>query len=171
MRNEKIKDYAAVAAIVAVVVLALPTLQLLTGSSVPLAAVHGVSMLPLLQEGDLVIVIGVSPHNIKVGDIIVYRNPLSGALVIHRVIDKKDLDGIVYFKVKGDNNPAPDAYPLVCIARLGVPIPRWAIVKEDGLALVDYIPSNLVIGKVLEVDGAPVKIPYLGYLSLYVRGG
>ena len=74
--------------------------------------VDGTSMLPTLEEGDLVVIEGVNASSIHVGDIIVYGAPCSGvsdngapAPVIHRVV-AVDRNG--FFTTKGDNNGYTD---------------------------------------------------------------
>ena len=68
--------------------------------------VTGVSMLPTLEEGDLVVVLPAQLNQITLGDIIVYGPPCSsfGESVIHRVVAETG-SGLT---TKGDNNPAPD---------------------------------------------------------------
>lgn len=70
---------------------------------VTLAVVEGTSMEPVLQTGDVVVVIRkVKPEELSVGDIVVYRR--GSSLVIHRVVSLGP-SGLV---TKGDNNWAPD---------------------------------------------------------------
>ncbi len=70
----------------------------------PVMAVVSNSMDPTIKKGDLVVVKGIPPGDIAVGDIIVYHNPLQGVAVVHRVIDiRSDEDGLVFY-TKGDNN-------------------------------------------------------------------
>lgn len=71
--------------------------------------VRGVSMQPTLEAGDLVIARPAAVY--RKGDIIVYRIPEgdvgAGMIVVHRIIAGSPRRGFV---VKGDNNPAPDAW-------------------------------------------------------------
>jgi signal peptidase I len=68
--------------------------------------VDGTSMLPTLEEGDLVVIQNVPFSNLQVGDIIVYNPPCSatGSSVIHRIIEPSGGG----FITKGDNNPYTD---------------------------------------------------------------
>jgi signal peptidase len=68
--------------------------------------VESTSMLPTLEEGDLVVVQPVPFSDLKVGDIIVYDPPCSvtGASVIHRIIAFTSGAALT----KGDNNPYTD---------------------------------------------------------------
>lgn len=84
-------------------VLAVVLLVLMALGYVTLAVVEGTSMEPTLQTGDVVVVIkGVKPGELSVGDIVVYRR--GSSLIIHRVVSVGH-SGIV---TKGDNNWAPD---------------------------------------------------------------
>lgn len=69
----------------------------------PVMAVVSNSMDPTLKKGDLVVVKGVPPEDIAIGDIIVYHNPLQGVEVVHRVIDIKRNGNELIFYTKGDN--------------------------------------------------------------------
>lgn len=70
--------------------------------------VTGTSMYPTLEEGDMVVVVGVPYSSLKVGDIIVYDPPCSmtGNSVIHRIVGVEP--GGTGFITKGDNNYATD---------------------------------------------------------------
>ncbi len=104
------------------------------------AVVEGKSMEPLLQTGDLVLVSKASPNQIHVGDIVVYRSTY-GELIIHRVIKVMRIDGRYVYLIKGDNNLVPDG----------------------------DIPYNMILGKVIGLDGNVFKIPVIGYLTLGFR--
>lgn len=58
-----------------------------------------------LNIGDAVLVKKVSRDEIKVGDVIVFKNPVSGEPIIHRVVKIEKIEGEVYFTTKGDANP------------------------------------------------------------------
>ena len=62
-----------------------------------------------LHIGDLIIVQGTDPTNLKSdypdSDIIVFKKPSdTDELIVHRIIDKEDRDGKIYFFTKGDGN-------------------------------------------------------------------
>jgi signal peptidase len=99
--------------VVLVVILALLAfnegLRLVTGTDVPLAIVEGYSMWPTYNDGDVLLVVGASPSDLKVGDVIIYRK-YDGTLVVHRIVDKSFIDGKWAFRTQGDNNPYPDPY-------------------------------------------------------------
>ncbi len=145
MQLEK-KEIAVIAVVVAVIVLLNPFLQLVTGTTSPMAVVRGMSMLPLFREGDVVFLVHKAPEEIKVGDIIVYRS-LRGHLIIHRVIAIIDVGGSLEYITKGDNNPRDDSFLFEFPPGRGVSYDR-------------------IVGVVWSVDGHPFKIPYLGIITI-----
>ena len=105
----------------------------------PLLVVSSGSMRPTLEVGDLIIVKGVKPCEIQVGDIIAFRNPINPkSIIVHRVKYKFQENGKWYFTTQGDNNPHPISWER-------------------------KIPSEYIIGKVI------YKMPYVGYISLFMR--
>jgi len=54
-------------------------------------------------KGDILIIVGVKPENVKIGDVIIFvanqKNP-----IIHRVVEIKEVDGEYFFQTIGDNN-------------------------------------------------------------------
>ncbi len=120
-------------------------LSAVTGSSTPIAVVEGYSMFPLLREGDLVFAYKPDPNDLHVGDIVIYRG-VDGRLVIHRIVKIVRMDDRTYYVTRGDNNNAPDYF------QFG---------GKPG------IPYSRIEGKVVEVNNAIFKLPYIGYLSIW----
>ncbi len=86
-------------------------LRFFLSTDTPLVVVGSGSMSPTLEVGDIIIVGGVKPEEIKVGDIIVFDEPTKGITTVHRVVDIQPLsNGTLTFKTKGDANTAEDAY-------------------------------------------------------------
>ena len=111
------------------------------------ASVEGVSMYPVFQNGDLTFYS--SPHNISVGNIVIYKSPTFNTYVIHRVIKVNLLYGQKYYVTQGVDkitNPQPD--------------------NRIGLEPPNGIPQTQVVGKVVEINGFIISIPYLGYISI-----
>ncbi|MBW6451534.1 MAG: signal peptidase I [DPANN group archaeon] len=67
----------------------------------PMVTVISESMYPTLTRGDMLILKGIDPSDIKVGDIIVYNYAPKNKLIVHRIYNINE-DGT--FKTKGDNN-------------------------------------------------------------------
>ena len=107
------------------------------------------SMEPVLYRGDIVI-IDSNPSNVQVGDIVVYKATWFNQPVIHRVIEiGKDQNNNTAMITKGDNNPSPDpalVYPNQIISK------------------VANYPWSSTPG------GAPIIIPKIGYITLWIRG-
>ena len=57
-----------------------------------------------LDKGDVLFIVGTSPQNIKVGDIIVFNIPGQSVPVIHRVVNITFSNGTYFFSTMGDNN-------------------------------------------------------------------
>jgi len=133
------------------------------------------SMEPTLNVGDLVIKGYKSPEDIKAdeeeGDILILKGPeyfykkgfdpifwgnLKKTPIIHRAVDKKKIDGLWYFKTKGDNNLVADG---------GY---RFINKTEDyKYMIVEYNDSNIIYICESEILGIVIfKIPYVGYLSI-----
>lgn len=116
------------------------------GIGVSLAVVRGVSMLPTLREGDIVLLAKAEPHEIGVGDVVVFR--AGPKLIIHRVVEVRVIGGEYYYVTKGDNNPIEDISYF-----------------DQGMG----IPYSRVVGRVISLGGHVLKIPYLGYLSIWAH--
>lgn len=73
------------------------------------------SMVPEFNVDEVVVCKDTDPDDIKIGDIIVYRGKageLTNRLIMHEVVDKKEVDGNLIFNVKGIQNTTgdPDVY-------------------------------------------------------------
>jgi len=125
----------------------------------PFVVVEGTSMLPTLYNGDIVLIHKPPPDKIRVGDIIVYES-LKGNLIIHRVVKINRMPGCnpVCFVTKGDNNYLPDN--------------MLGLQPEHGVSYDQII--GVVVSLHVKIGGreyaAPIRIPYLGLITLYIRG-
>ncbi|AAY80713.1 signal peptidase I [Sulfolobus acidocaldarius] len=127
---------------VAIVLVVILIYVVLFSGIVQTASIEGVSMYPVFQNGFLTFY--VSPSDISVGNIVIYKSTV-GTYVIHQVIH---IDGNSYVTKGVDNitNYLPD--------------------NKIGLEPQSGIPKTAVIGKVAEVNGFVISIPYLGYISI-----
>ncbi|MAG50345.1 signal peptidase I [archaeon] len=57
------------------------------------------------NKGDIMLLYGSKPKNIKLGDVIVFGSPLHSDPIIHRVVNIKEENSKIYFQTKGDHNP------------------------------------------------------------------
>lgn len=77
----------------------------------PFHVVTGESMSPQVKSGDAVVLGQVEPDDIKVGQVIIFRDPEDRErLVIHRVVAVEDTGSTRLFTTKGDNNPVKDTW-------------------------------------------------------------
>ena len=109
------------------------------------------SMEPVMYRGDIVVLeqanlLGFhefNPEDIQVGDIVVYNAAWHEGPVIHRVIEIGEINGTTVYKIKGDNNNAPDPY---------------------------YVTQGQIMSRVVTLNGHPLIIPKIGYISIWIRG-
>ena len=116
------------------------------GGKTSYAIVNGVSMLPTLRQGDLVIVRRHAAY--QVGEIIAYRipdgEPGAGAIIIHRIVGGSPDAG---YLTKGDNKPAPDVWRPTQNDVVGE---RWVRIARAGSALA-YLRAPLPLATVVAV--------------------
>ncbi|MEW6221712.1 MAG: signal peptidase I [Candidatus Hadarchaeota archaeon] len=73
--------------------------------------VQGWGMSRTLNDNDIALWVEVKPHELAVGDIIIYSNPSNpGKLIAHRIVEIQQFLGSYTFKTKGDNISQPDDY-------------------------------------------------------------
>lgn len=142
-KKELIKNIFLIIIVLASVQAGWQILKFSLNTQIPLAYVPSKSMEPTLKVGDLVVIKGIPPNEIKEGSIIVFYVPghygEDEYRIVHRVVKIVNLETGLGFETKGDNNPISDYY-------------RWG-----------YIPASYVVGVVV------YKIPYVGYAALGVR--
>lgn len=137
-------DYKEIASYVIILVIVLILAQHLN------VVVSG-SMEPVFYRGDIVAVekanfLGINefdPKSVEVGDIVVYDADWFDQPVIHRIIDIREINGTTMYVIKGDNNNRTDPY---------------------------YVTSDQIRERVLTLGDNPIVIPYIGHLSLWLRG-
>ncbi len=119
----------------------------------PLLTVASGSMVPTLNVGDLIAVQGVENASALYvapkpnGEIIVFRSPrMEGELIVHRAIygELNPDDQLWYFRTQGDANFGPDNW--------------FGSETWNGM-----ISQNRIVGRVVG------KVPWVGYIPLYIR--
>ena len=169
-KNDYFKTTVAVALIVAIVGGFLFGMQLVLGAAVPIRVVESGSMCvkapnggcdgwshpfdQTLHVGDIIIIQKVNPADLNANypnsDIIVYKNPGGVTPIVHRIVEKQEINGTLYFKTKGDGN-GPIIWPAV---------PNY----YDNLPDQTGVPQDLIEGKVV------LRIPWFGWITLIMRG-
>ena len=109
-----------------------------------------------LHKGDIIIIQGVDPKTLNANypnsDIIVFTDPYNpNELIVHRIIGKTEIGGVIYFTTKGDGNGN-----------------KWPQTPESGLDPWDFnnpqgVPENLVIGKVV------MRVPWIGWVAIFMQ--
>lgn len=79
------------------------------GGLAPLIVKTG-SMSPLFEQDDLIFVKEVEGSEVEVGDVIAFIDPTGNgtSLLTHRVVEKYEEDGVLYFITRGDTNKTND---------------------------------------------------------------
>lgn len=105
------------------------------------------SMNPTFETGDMLFVKKVNPTEIKINDVITFREP-GGKLITHRVMEVVNNGGEVGFLTKGDNNDVNDGEVVKGQSLLGKEvfnIPNVGYIAEFlrsrlGLVLLIFFP-------------------------------
>jgi signal peptidase I len=167
-KNNYFKTAIAIALIVAIVLGFFLALQLALNTPYPALTVESGSMcIPegrfcdgwshpfarTLHIGDILIIQGVNPADLNANypnsDIIVYRDPASNKLIVHRIVSEQNINGTIYFKTKGDAN-GPIFWP---------DQPNY----YDDIPDARGVPQDLVVGRVV------MRIPWFGWITLFMR--
>lgn len=94
------------------------------------------------NQGDIMVLFGSKPENIKTGYVIVYESHPDYPPIIHRVTLKEQEDQTLYFQTKGDNNLIPDREKIPeekFLGRAVVRIPYLGWVKIGFTKLIENI--------------------------------
>ena len=120
--------------------------------------VDGVSMLPTLEGGDLVVIQGVPVSDVHVGDVIVYNNLCSsqGESVVHRVVNITG-GGLI---TKGDNNPRNDIISNIAVS------PIYQRCLEGKVVFV--IPYVEILAYYIDQNGLPQWLNYLPSILILI---
>ena len=121
------------------------------------AVIQTTSMVPTLVPGDVVMITKADPMSIDVGDIIAFNlaayevdeqgRPIDMKgikITVHRVIERKIINGRLYFRTQGDNNPVPDPWLVPASGVLGK-AEKVASLGTFGLVLTNPVGRVFVI--------------------------
>ncbi len=113
-RRTLTRDALIIAVLIISVLLTYVGLRFFLATDSPFLVIASGSMTPALEVGDLVIVQGIQPQEIKINDIIAFDPPKEGiGRTVHRVIEIQPLpNGTLTFQTKGDANDIEDQYTL-----------------------------------------------------------
>ncbi len=141
-----------VAFIAVIIILLAKFISIFSSSPFPLSIVVSDSMEPVIYKGDIVPWMPCSIESIQKGDIVVYRSKAmwnGENYIVHRVVDIIEKNGKKMLITKGDANNYTD--------QSGPHIPE---------APVD---ESMLQGKLIMYGKIPAKIPYLGYIWLFIN--
>ena len=122
---------------------------------------------PTLHIGDLLIVQGIDANSVNFqypnSDIIVFHAPKQDfygeeRLIITRVVDKWEENGIIYFRTKSDGSGS-DRWPEMPEASK---CDYWNDCRGKNYTLNGMISDKLLVSKVV------LRIPWLGHLALFM---
>lgn len=118
----------------------------------PFAVVDGTSMLPTYRDKDLVVVQGVNPSEIKLGDVIIYHQPNNYEnLIIHRVINVSIINDQIFFKAKGDNNFREDPWLIPANNVVGKAIYHAPSIGLIFIVLTSPLIDGITLGNFLSI--------------------
>ena len=95
------------------------------------------SMEPTIPVAAAIFVKPVNPRELAVGDVVTFGNA-SGRLTTHRIVGSREIDGIAYYRTKGDANVAPDPNLVAAEAMVGrttVTLPHMGRVLDFSSSL------------------------------------
>lgn len=116
----------------------------LMGHITPLLIVKSGSMRPVLEVGDVILMEPVKAEDLEIGDVIIFYSPVSGNLIIHRIVGMAP-EGVY---TKGDANLEMDWWSPVPYEKI---VGRWTGFK---------IPSWLGIGYLSLFFSGEIYPPY-----------
>lgn len=104
---------------------------------------RGVSMSPLVRDGDVLLVRPVNARTIRVGDVVLCSTE-PGRVVVHRVIRRERGPGGDWFTVQGDALAGPDR-PVPAAQVYG----RLATIERGGKRIVVDRPAMRMLGRLV----------------------
>lgn len=114
-KHKRVTQVLKVFFVITTFIAALVATKFALNTSTPFAIIQGDSMLPTLREGDMTIIQGTNPENIRVGEIIAFKPPspwesMYPPIIIHRVANMTIEGGEFFFRTQGDNNSNPEPF-------------------------------------------------------------
>jgi hypothetical protein len=127
------------------------------------------SMEPYLSYNDFLLIEEKPASQIQVGEICVIRSPKyfyshgfdplwwnsfpNSSHLVHRILDKKNINGTIFFMTGGDKSPIPIDGML------------YTLKKSDNYILIEFNRSNIIYIPETEILGiVSSSFPFIGYL-------
>ncbi len=134
------------------------TLPVLLGFK-PMTVLTG-SMRPLIQPGDMVVDQPIPATEIRVGDIVTYRDPTGSRTITHRVRSISISDGQAHVVTKGDANNTVEKWQIpitgevgrvvYTVPKIGYPV-TWSHTPKGRIALVSIPALLLAVWALLKI--------------------
>lgn len=176
LKNEYVKTLIAIGLVIVVVLGGYFVLGVALGTDTPIRVVESGSMCttingcdgfsdvftPTLHIGDLIIIQKLDPQDYNVNypnsDIIVYQNPelannIATTPIVHRIVERYEINGTYYFQTKGDGNDVH--WPANVSSKEYDSHRLWT--TGQGVS------QDHVLGRVV------MRIPYIGWTTLLMR--
>jgi signal peptidase I len=125
----------------------------------PMTVLTG-SMRPTIQPGDMVVDEPISPSQIRVGDIVTFREPHGTRTITHRVRQVSISEGQARVTTRGDANDTVEKWQLrtsgsvgrvlYTVPKIGFPV-TWSHSRNGRLALVSIPALVLAIWALLKI--------------------
>ena len=148
MMSPKIKYISRILMVIIIVYTAsrgiLFSLRFIIGVESPVVIVELTSMLPTLEDGDMLLLKGVyNTSDIEIGEIIVFYNPrlTQPERIVHRIINIEIIEGKVHYITKGDNNRISDQKPVPPEMVIGVVTDKLPVFLAEYIKFID----NLIV--------------------------
>lgn len=143
VKNKKKIEVIIAAATVIVFIFSYPIAGYVLNTSIPWIVPTGVSMLPTIHAGDMVIIQGTDPENLVVDDIILFQKitqtwgeenfKTMETPTLHRIVEALKVGDHWYYMTQGDNNPTLDDWLVPdegVIGRAILVMPRMGFVLD-----------------------------------------
>jgi signal peptidase I len=152
--------------VIILVIIAMSLAMLLIARRIfnPFRVVVNNSMYPQIKTGDAVVIKDIEASNVKIGEVIIFRDPQHKEdLVIHRVIQVEDRGGVKFFSTKGDNNKDADNWKISAgevVGGIAVRLPGFG-------SFLDFIttPKGYVSCLVIPAVGSIVLVMLLALIE------
>jgi len=87
---------------------------------------HGYSMMPTIKSNQKVVIINKSHNEVEPGEIVLFLK--DEQIILHRIIYKENVDGIIMFLTRGDNCDTLD---------------NWVVYESDILGIAQSINESI----------------------------
>lgn len=128
--------------------------------------VNGGSMRPFFRHGQRLLVCRITEDRLRVGDVVVFRHPGHGRVLLHRIRRKRLMDGRIQLLMRGDNNGHFDGWvDADCVN--GVPVKRLQGGCESDISPVENRLALVVAPLLCRLRKLVISVLAFGMRFLY----